>query len=49
MFNVEELHRRVGEFAGEPARWPKSLLHQIVGYRRGPAEDDTLLVAVYRV
>ena len=49
MFNVEGLHTRIKEFAGAPARWPQSLLHQIVGYRRGPAEDDTLLVSIYRV
>jgi sigma-B regulation protein RsbU (phosphoserine phosphatase) len=49
MFNVEGLQARLAELGGMAARWPAALLHQIVGYRRGPAEDDTLLVAIYRV
>ena len=49
MLNVTGLLERLGQFDGAPARWPQSLLYQIVNHRRGPAEDDTLLVSLYRV
>lgn len=49
MFNLDGIQKRVAELDGAPARWAQSLLHQIIGFRRGPAEDDTLLVTVYRV
>jgi hypothetical protein len=49
MLNVDGLQKRVVEFGDAPGRWAQSLLHQIVGFRRGPAEDDTLLVTLYRV
>jgi serine phosphatase RsbU (regulator of sigma subunit) len=31
-----------------PDRWPATLLNQVMAHRRAPADDDTLLVSLYR-
>lgn len=49
MITIGGLHERLRQLGSHPDRWPQSLLHQITGHRRGPAEDDTLLAAIYRV
>jgi serine phosphatase RsbU (regulator of sigma subunit) len=49
MLTIEGLKNRLGQFQSSPDRWPQALLQQIVTHRRAPADDDTLLVSIYRV
>jgi hypothetical protein len=49
MITISGLHRRLEALTSPPDRWPQSLLHQITSHRRAPADDDTLLAAIYRV
>ena len=49
MITISGLHRRLQALTSSPDRWPQSLLHQITSHRRAPADDDTLLAAIYRV
>jgi len=46
---ISGLYDRFGQLTSSPERWPQALLHQITSHRRAPAEDDTLLAAIYRV
>jgi sigma-B regulation protein RsbU (phosphoserine phosphatase) len=48
MFTIAGLHDRLRQLDTPPERWPNQLLHQVMTHRRAPAEDDTLLVSVYR-
>jgi hypothetical protein len=49
MITISGLHQRLEALVSSPDRWPQSLLHQITSHRRAPADDDTLLAAIYRV
>jgi hypothetical protein len=49
MVTISGLYDRFGQLTSSPDRWPQALLHQITSHRRAPAEDDTLLAAIYRV
>jgi len=48
MLGIGGLAARFGAMDSTPERWPQALLYQIIDHRRASAEDDTLLVSVYR-
>lgn len=50
MIGLLGLQHLLGQIAATqtPDRWPPSLLSLVVNHRRGPAADDTLVVALHR-
>jgi serine phosphatase RsbU (regulator of sigma subunit) len=48
MLTIHGLTHLLNQIQTPPATWPTTLLSQVVAHRRAPADDDTLLVTLYR-
>jgi serine phosphatase RsbU (regulator of sigma subunit) len=48
MLTIGGLTHLFTQLNSPPDRWPAMLLNQVLTHRRAPAQDDTLLVSVYR-
>jgi sigma-B regulation protein RsbU (phosphoserine phosphatase) len=48
MLTIAGLTHLFNQLDSPPDRWPATLLNQVLTHRRAPAQDDTMMVSLYR-